>query len=74
MKTTPECCGNWPRYWLSFQWFTIEDDAFLIMPYLGNQVRINYCPSCGADVRDCIVGRERFREAMPEQFRPEDAR
>lgn len=74
MTTTPECCNNWPGYWLSFQWMTTEDDALLMMPYVGRsdvarQMRINYCPACGADVRDCVVSRARFREVMESEER-----
>jgi len=70
--TTPECCNAWPRYWISFQWMTPEDNTLLMMPYVGGpdvrrRMRINYCPACGADVRDCVVSRERFREVTEDE-------
>lgn len=69
MKPTDDCCKIWPRLWWAFYWLTDESGTLLVMPYLqapneGDKWRVNYCPSCGADVRDCVIERKRFADEV----------
>ena len=57
MLTTEYCCEVFPKLIPLFNWFTyVEDNGnkMLCMPYLeirGEKWRVNYCPSCGKEVR-----------------------
>ena len=42
-----------------FGWFVTDNGKWKVMPYIyadtGEQCRINYCPSCGQNIRDVII-------------------
>ena len=63
MAPTPDCCEVWPKLLHLFQWMRPDGQPdLLMMPYYTVGVdkwRINFCPSCGKEVRGCIVKRER---------------
>lgn len=52
-KVTPDCCVMWPEIASRLKWYQLVDSDRLAMPCVGN-VRVNFCPSCGKDRRDCI--------------------
>lgn len=71
MEPTEDCCKVWPKLWWAFYWMTTEDRLHLVMPYMqapnsghAQKWRVNHCPSCGADVRNCVVDRERFADKL----------
>lgn len=51
------CCGFFPKTFKQYQWFSMdtEDGKVLLMPCFDNKIRVNYCPSCGAYVREVEV-------------------
>jgi len=47
------CCDAFKKFARSFKWFNLGG-RYLLMPCLehsGANYRINYCPSCGAEIR-----------------------
>ena len=53
-----------------FGWFSYDADRkMLTMPHLkdkeGVEWRVNHCPACGANVRNCDVDKERVMVAYP---------
>lgn len=42
-----------------FGWFVTADGKLNVMPHIyadtGERFRINYCPSCGQNIRDVII-------------------
>jgi hypothetical protein len=50
------CCGVLEE--LDMEWMVTKDGTVL-MPFIegkdGIRYRVNYCPSCGAYVRDCVI-------------------
>jgi len=52
------CCESFKHFIDIFYWMTYvdkKDKIKYIMPYTyqdGIKYRVNYCPSCGAEVRD----------------------
>jgi hypothetical protein len=65
MEETLACCAIWPEILHRLEWMASEAEPdFLLMPHLkrqGGRLRVNFCPSCGADRRGAIVSRERVR-------------
>lgn len=63
LKPTPDCCEVWPKLLQRFQWCAPDEyPDLLMMPFLridGVAWRINFCPSCGKEVRSCIVDKWR---------------
>lgn len=56
-KKQPVCCGVLEK--MQIYWMTLEDGS-RCMPYVigkwnTNMYRVNYCPSCGKEVRDVIL-------------------
>ena len=53
-----QCCESFTDFIPLFYWMNYYDDdkIIYIMPYIivndGYKLRINHCPSCGAEVRD----------------------
>lgn len=67
---TPDCCAVWPQLWHLFNWMSPQGhDDVVLMPYAqapndATKWRINHCPSCGADVRNCVVDRARLADVL----------
>jgi hypothetical protein len=65
-----DCCPLWRELIQEFRWFNYADNHDLLcMPSLGVSKgiplwRVDYCPSCGAYVRDCVVSRHRVGVAI----------
>lgn len=63
-EETPDCCEAWPMIATRLDWVRYEDyPEFLSMPHLkvgGHLWRVNHCPSCGTEVRDINMKRERL--------------
>ena len=52
---TDICCEPFLNMMDEFQWFITEDGKYLLMPCINtgsSNYRVNYCPSCGAHVRN----------------------
>ena len=52
------CCDVFKKNIHNFRWFKLEyqNDIEYVMPHiLGTMYRINFCPSCGKEVRDIIL-------------------
>ena len=50
------CCGNFEKMVHAFNWMILDD--FALMPYIPNgnlKLRVNNCPSCGAEVRSVKI-------------------
>jgi hypothetical protein len=64
MEETPDCCEAWPKMLAAFYWFRFDEEPdYVAMPCIqtSDLWRVNYCPSCGAEVRGCIVRRDRVK-------------
>lgn len=71
METAKEfCCEVFPKIVASFNWMIPEGSPnTLIMPNITTKEakwRINYCPSCGKEVRSIAIDREVYRESFNE--------
>jgi hypothetical protein len=52
---TPPCCSVWKDIRHDFKWYSFFDyPGYLCMPSLSNGWRVNFCPSCGEQVRNQI--------------------
>lgn len=58
MKQSIECCDAFIKMRNNFNWYSYKDDKgnkVLCMPVMrspnGDNLRVNHCPSCGAEVR-----------------------
>ena len=59
MEASIKCCEWFPRMMNQFDWFSFLDDKgdkIYCMPCVkdlddNRQLRVNYCPSCGKEVR-----------------------
>lgn len=66
LTPTPDCCEYWPKFWHVLNWMFPGGNPkeVCLMPFIalpdGTQLRVNHCPSCGRDVRDCVVDRDRL--------------
>ena len=59
------CCGHFEKTMKFYQWFELEENGemFLVVPcFPKNKVRVNYCPVCGASVRNVLVPVETFKK------------
>jgi hypothetical protein len=67
-EPTQDCCDVWIELVHLFNWKVLSNQSDLaVMPYVkgkGHEWRINHCPSCGKDVRDCVISRERLADAI----------
>ncbi len=55
------CCKWFPSFVPTFCWMKLDGDY--IMPYTeskGVKLRVNYCPSCGSNVRDVSIDEKNF--------------
>ena len=53
MEKDKICCDAFLKIAPHLGWFMLDDK--FIMPYIANtrpQLRVNFCPSCGKEVRD----------------------
>lgn len=63
------CCNGILNIKNLIGWFTYSDDEFqnkLIMPYFFEtepKIRLNYCPSCGAKIRDMEIDPKLLNES-----------
>lgn len=47
------CCEVFSKICREFTWFSLsEKEGGYVMPSFGHHYRVNYCPSCGAHVRN----------------------
>ena len=51
------CCNGFKEIAMLLDWFRLENSEILVMPTI-NGVRVNYCPCCGASVRNIKVSFE----------------
>lgn len=55
---TPSCCSAWKDFRHNFKWYTIENHpTHMVMPSILGSAgywRVNYCPSCGKEVRGSV--------------------
>jgi len=58
-QTNNPCCNVWSKIQSRFQWMVFDDfPELLVMPHIDdgeNKWFVNYCPSCGAKVRNMII-------------------
>lgn len=57
-KTTVMCCDSFQKNIHNFGWFKLDhlgEDQYLMPHILGTNYRINFCPSCGKEVRDIVL-------------------
>ena len=64
---TPICCEQFKRLICTFEWFGFQndDDDKLLMPHItvnDVKVRINFCPSCGANVRNIQITKSDYNK------------
>lgn len=55
------CCDSFEKNIHNFGWYKLQHqgEEKYLMPYiLGTNYRINYCPSCGKEVRNTILSSE----------------
>ena len=60
MEASIKCCESFGNIRHQFEWFSYQDDKgrkVYIMPYLiacdgFTRLRINYCPTCGKQIRE----------------------
>ena len=58
LKTSVMCCDYFEKNIHKFGWFKIDhlgEEQYLMPHILGTNYRINFCPSCGKEVRDIIL-------------------
>ena len=52
------CCESFKDFIPLLNWFAYDDIGvkIYVMPYMqieqSNKLRVNYCPSCGTEIRD----------------------
>jgi hypothetical protein len=68
IEETPDCCARWPLIRHTFRWLVFDSDhRQACMPNIrgtdGNEYRVNFCPSCGADRRGCMMDSDKLAEA-----------
>lgn len=65
IEPTPVCCEAWRDMAPEFRWFVFEDRPDLLaMPCIetrAEKMRVNHCPSCGAETRGTIMRVEDLR-------------
>ncbi len=52
------CCDSFEKNIRNFGWFKLDhlgEEQYLMPHILGTNYRINFCPSCGKEVRDVIL-------------------
>lgn len=63
MEDKKYCCEVFPKILKEFNWFYYKDEKLneniYVMPYIesreGDKWKVNYCPSCGANVMDTKI-------------------
>lgn len=67
------CCDVFPKLFNKINWFTYNSQGVQIfnMPHFitngGERLRINHCPTCGADVRQLKLTETEFINLMPNE-------
>ena len=62
------CCEVFPKLVKNFKWFSYIDNGkkIYLMPCLSDDIfysdklRVNYCPSCGANISDITIDENLF--------------
>ena len=62
------CCSVFPKIATNIGWIYVrydDDSGYYFTPYLGGtdgniQVHVNFCPSCGADIRGIVITKDEF--------------
>jgi hypothetical protein len=69
------CCEPFAKLIHQINWFSYTNDEgeiIMLMPCFigsdGNKYRINYCPTCGADVRQLKFTETEFTNLMQTDF------
>jgi hypothetical protein len=64
IEPTEDCCKVWGYIIHRFKWMAHEGaPTLLTMPHMavaGQLWRVNHCPSCGKEVRYCVIEAERL--------------
>jgi hypothetical protein len=56
------CCEAFPTLIDTFDWFKEVDRPVWAMPTIqGTKIRVNWCPSCGTEVRGIEINVDRVR-------------
>lgn len=60
------CCSNFKKISGHFRWMRTNDSIYLAphFPVADVKYRINFCPSCGKDIRSIELTREEFKKLM----------
>lgn len=64
-KEYTPCCEVFPKIATQFSWFVSEGRTLFVMPNIDlpdNKFRVNYCPSCGAEIRSIKVPEKQFNQ------------
>jgi hypothetical protein len=51
------CCAAFEAFHDELQWIHVKEESVRIWPHLlirGTRWRINFCPSCGKDIRELV--------------------
>lgn len=52
---TASCCSAWKDFRAEFGWYALANfPNYGCMPVIGNGWRVNFCPSCGQNIRETI--------------------
>jgi hypothetical protein len=57
-QTSVMCCDSFKKNIHNFGWFKLDhlgEEQYLMPHILGTNYRINFCPSCGKEVRDVVL-------------------
>lgn len=63
------CCEAFEKVAKTFHWHTMEYDnreVYVVPTIIANDTkhRVNYCPSCGTEVRDIELDREKWNKII----------
>jgi hypothetical protein len=61
------CCNGFRKIAKRLSWYSYgeDDEKTLIMPFIFNapgEYRVNFCPSCGKNIRDIEIKESDFRQ------------
>ena len=62
-----DCCDVWGKILHYFFWMQPEGSDIYMMPYLptkDNKWRVNFCPSCGKERRECNIASGRLESKL----------
>lgn len=70
MEINKLCCESFKEYLPFFKWMQYQDDEgkfILVMPqftYNFQRIRLNFCPTCGGNVRGTRITRDKYVELL----------